>query len=388
MIKLANNLLSWCPDAEEACKVQALSLAEHPCLATNVCLMPDAHAGYGMPIGGVAALDHAVCPNMVGVDIGCSMTAVQTNIRPSDLESTDLQNIVNSIKNKIPVGFKHHQAPITHEIFEDKARWASCFIASQQYDSAQLQLGTLGGGNHFIEIQSGSDGFIWFMIHSGSRNLGYQVARHYNWVAETFCTQWRQHKVVLDELAFLPYGSEAYEDYIREMKLCMDFAQANHDVMRKRIQEAFQENLGLLPYVVEFTDKIYTRHNYARLENVHNRNLIVHRKGAISAREDERAVIPGSQGTSSYIVRGLGNPASLYSASHGSGRKMSRKAARENLFLEHEQELMRGIIHDITTEESLEEAPSAYKDIQEVMDNQKDLVESLVELRPLAVVKG
>lgn len=387
MIKLADNILSWCLDPEEACVLQAFNIAKHPCLVENVCLMPDTHAGYGMPIGGVVALEHAVCPNMVGVDIGCSMTAVQTNIVASDVTTEDLQKIVNTIRNKIPVGFKHHQAPVSHSLFDNHDLWAACNIAYQQYDSARVQLGTLGGGNHFIEIQSGSDGMLWFMIHSGSRNLGYQVAKYYNWVAETLCTQWRHHDLVKQELAFLPQGSDQYIDYIQEMKLCMSFAKASHEVMQKRIQEALEENL-MLPYAIRYPKTVYTRHNYAQLEHVYNRNLMIHRKGAISAREGEIAVIPGSQGTASYIVKGLGNSASMYSASHGSGRRMSRKAARENLFLEREQELMQGIIHDLNSEAALEEAPSAYKDIQTVMKQQSDLVEPLVKLRPLAVVKG
>ena len=224
------------------------------------------------------------------------------------------------------------------------------------------------------------------MIHSGSRNLGKKVADYYNKIAVEQCKIWRQNYVVEKEIAFLPTGSEYFGNYINEMNLCLAFSYANRDLMAKRIKESFEEVVG---YIV-FDEHINIQHNYAALENHYGKNVWVHRKGATLAREGTIGIIPGSQGTKSYIVKGKGNEASLCSCSHGAGRKMSRKFARENLNLDEEKRLLdeKGIIHAIRNVEDLDEAASAYKDIDVVMQEQSDLVDVLVELSPLAVIKG
>lgn len=383
MKKLADNILCWCENPEQGAIDQAINISKHPWLVGNVCLMPDTHEGYGMPIGGVAALDGAICPNMVGVDIGCGMLAVKTSL--TDINIDDLKSILGLIRKTIPVGFNHHKEKQDHEIFST-LYWEDTTICDQEYDKAQYQIGTLGGGNHFIEIQKGSDGHIWFMIHSGSRNLGKKVADYYIKIAKNICEMWKHDELVKNELCVIPSQHCEFNAYIDEMNICLAFSNANREVMAKRIKEAFESVIK----DVSFEDEINIQHNYAALENHFGKNVWVHRKGATLAREGTIGIIPGSQGTSSYIVRGKGNEASLCSCSHGAGRKMSRKKAREELNLENEKKVLddKGILHAIRSVEDLDEASSAYKNIDEVMEQQKDLVDILVKLQPLAVVKG
>ena len=385
MIKLAENIISWCAAPEPGAVLQAENLSKHPCLIGNVCLMPDTHEGYGMPIGGVVALDNAVCPNMVGVDIGCGMLAVSTSITERPDRET-LCKIMGKIRETVPVGFNHQKEPQDDPIFEDPLWREVPSVCFSECESAKRQLGTLGGGNHFIELQWGGDGHMWFMIHSGSRNLGKKVADHYNKIAIDLCTMWRQTDCVKNELAFLPRGCKEHDDYLQEMVLCVQFGLANRRHMSAAIMAAIS---GVLPDT-RFEEPINIIHNYAVLEHHYGRDVVVHRKGATLARKGTIGIIPGSQGSRSYIVRGLGNETSLCSCSHGAGRKMSRKKAREELKLDDEIAKMNelGIVHGIRTAADLDEAPSAYKDIDTVMSEQRDLVEILTQLTPIAVIKG
>lgn len=384
MEHLAENILSWCKNLEPAAMQQVQNLSKHPCLVGNVCLMPDAHCGYGMPIGGVVALDNAISPNMVGVDIGCGMLAVQTSL--TDITRDQVQVIVDKIYDRVPVGFMHHKEAQENPLFQDLARWNKTEVCKREFFSAQKQIGTLGGGNHFIEIQRGSDGHIWFMIHSGSRNLGKQVAEYHNDKAVKLCTMFKQEEIAKQDLAFLPIGTREAGDYINEMKLCLDFAFENRKMIAASIKKVFAEEFPQ----VEFVQEINIHHNYAAVEEHYNRKVWVHRKGATLATANTTGIIPGSQGTSSYIVQGLGNESSLQSCSHGAGRCMSRSRAMKDLDLAHEQEILnsQGIVHRMNEQALLDEAPSAYKNIDEVMENQKDLVKILVKLSPLGVVKA
>ena len=384
-------ILNWAKDIEGAAMSQALALANHPCVVDHVSLMPDCHAGKGMCIGGVIAVDNAVIPNAVGVDIGCSMSAIRTNLTIDDVPVEMLHKIIGGgkeypggIRASIPTGMSHNKVKQDHSIFARRDLWNEAVVCKEELESAQYQLGSLGGGNHFIEIQADQDNNVWVMIHSGSRNLGYKVGSYYNNLANELCLRWRHPDVVINKLAFLPRGSAEYDMYLAEMNICLEFAKANHDIMMGKI-------IAIMNHIFpkfEVLNHIYTRHNYAALEHHLNRNLMIHRKGAINANEGTLAIIPGSQGTSSYIVEGLGNPASFCSASHGAGRKMSRTKAKAELSLKAEQEKMSGIVHNINSDEQLDEAPSAYKDIDEVIRAELDLVKPLVKLRPLAVVKG
>lgn len=375
---------SWCNEPEGNALAQARNLANLPFVFRQVCLMPDTHEGYGMPIGGVIATNGVVIPNAVGVDIGCGMLAMQTSLKEIDIQT--LKQVVGTMRKTIPVGFEHHKQPQDESLMpllEDPALYPE---VSCQYRSACKQIGTLGGGNHFIEIQKGSDGHIWFMIHSGSRNLGLKVANRHNRIAMKLNERWHVQVPKKWELAFLPLETEEASVYLREMQYCLEFALANRQLMASRVRDAF---CNAVPNVT-FGDEINIHHNYAAMENHFGQNVLVHRKGATSAREGEMGIIPGSQGTASYIVRGKGNPDSFMSCSHGAGRKMGRQAAIRNLDLEKEKKTLekKGILHALRGKKDLEEAAGAYKDIDLVMAEQQDLVDIIVRLEPMAVIKG
>lgn len=377
---------SWCNDVEDGAKEQAINLANLPFAFKQICLMPDTHQGYGMPIGGVLATEGYVIPNAVGVDIGCGMCAVRTT-QMSLINLDKLKTIMGKIRNAVPVGFKHHLKPQSIDLMPDPECGVIIPDPVIQYEfkSATHQLGTLGGGNHFIEIQQDPDGFLWIMIHSGSRNLGKKVADHYNKLAKMLNTRWHSSVPKEWDLAFLPSDTSEYNWYMAEMQYCVDFALANRYLIMSRIMEIFSDETNC-----EFGNITNIAHNYARMEHHFGKNVLVHRKGATSAREGEVGIIPGSQGTASYIVEGLGNPDSFYSCSHGAGRIMGRKEAIRTLNLKEEVKKLddKGILHGIRGTDDLDEASGAYKDIDIVMREQSDLVKILVELKPMAVIKG
>lgn len=375
---------SWCNDPEEGALAQARNLANLPFIFRQVCLMPDTHEGYGMPIGGVIATEGVVIPHAVGVDIGCGMLAARTSLQEIDLPA--LKRILGTIRRTIPVGFEHHKEAQDTSLMpqlDDPARYPE---VSRQYSSACRQIGTLGGGNHFIEVQKGSDGCIWFMIHSGSRNLGLKVANRHDRIAVALNEQWHVAVPKKWELAFLPLDTEEAATYLREMNYCLEFALASRQLMASRVRDAFRDEIP----DVSFGEEINIHHNYAAMETHFGQQVLVHRKGATSAREGQLGIIPGSQGTASYIVQGKGNPDSFMSCSHGAGRKMGRQAAIRNLDLEKEKKVLdeKGILHALRGKRDLEEAAGAYKDIDVVMEEQRDLVDILVRLEPLAVIKG
>ncbi len=359
---------------------QARDLANLPFAFKHIAIMPDTHLGYGMPIGAILATKGAVVPNAVGVDIGCGMCSLRTNL--TDLETPELKEIMTIVRKTVPVGFNRHEGRQDESWMPEKI--GNLPIVEQEYDSALHQIGTLGGGNHFIEIQKGSDGYIWIMIHSGSRNIGFTVANHYNKIAMEKNKALDQQ--VPKDLAFIPEDSEYFDLYWNEMNYCIDFALANRKLMMERTKLAFEE---IIPGV-EFSHFINKPHNFAALEEHFGEQVIVHRKGATRARKDEWGMIPGSQGTHSFLVKGKGNANSFESCSHGAGRLMSRAAARRNLDLKEERKFLtdQGILHAIRHKGDLDEAPSSYKDINEVMANQEALVEVQIKLQPLAVIKG
>jgi len=370
----------WLDELEEGALQQAKNLANLPFAFKHIAIMPDSHQGYGMPIGGVLATEDVIIPNAVGVDIGCGMCSLRTDRH--EIDRNDLKSIMSIIRNTIPVGFNHHEQ-------EQDEKWmpelnGSLEIVEQEYESARSQVGTLGGGNHFIEIQKGSDGYVWIMIHSGSRNIGYTVAKHYNQKAKELNEKWKSD--TRTDLAFFPRDTKEFDDYNREMNYCIEFALNNRKLMMQKVKNAFMDVLG----DVEFSDFINKPHNFASVENHFGKDLLVHRKGATRAREGELGMIPGSQGSSSFIVRGKGNRDAFESCSHGAGRVMSRNQAKKTLSVKEESKPLeeRGILHAIRHKSDLDEAPGSYKDIQKVMELQKDLIDIVIELEPLAVVKG
>jgi tRNA-splicing ligase RtcB (3'-phosphate/5'-hydroxy nucleic acid ligase) len=373
----------WLDDIEDGALEQARNLANLPFAFKHIAIMPDSHQGYGMPIGGVLATQDVIVPNAVGVDIGCGMCAVKTSL--TDINTETLKKIMDEIRKVIPLGFNKHEK--TQDVERMPGMTIGYPIIEQETTNALKQLGTLGGGNHFIEIQKGDDGHIWIMLHSGSRNLGYKVANHYNKLAQKLNRKWYSNIPPFkgdDGLAFFPVDSEEGANYISEMEYCVAYAYENRKLMMDRIIAIFE----ILNKTVDFDEMINIAHNYASLENHFGNNVWVHRKGATLAREGTIGIIPGSQGTSSYIVEGKGNRESFMSCSHGAGRTMGRNQARKQLDLKEEQEKLEGIIHSIRSVRDLDEASGAYKDIDKVMENQKDLIDIKVKLQPLAVIKG
>jgi tRNA-splicing ligase RtcB (3'-phosphate/5'-hydroxy nucleic acid ligase) len=370
----------WLDDIEDGALSQAKNLANLPFTFRHVAIMPDSHQGYGMPIGGVLATQGVVIPNAVGVDIGCGMCAVKTSL--TELKTETLKNIMGEIRKAIPVGFGHQKEKQSEDLMP---KLESTDIVKKEYQNALNQIGTLGGGNHFIEIQKGNDGHIWIMVHSGSRNFGFKTAHYYNEKAIELNERWKTVIPKEQELAFLPMDENMAQDYFKDMKYCVDFALANRKLMMDNIMERFEELTHS-----SFEPMINIAHNYATMENHFGKNVLIHRKGATLATAETVGIIPGSQGTSSYIVKGKGNPESFMSCSHGAGRKMGRKVAQRTLNLEEEMKKLndQGIIHSVRGVKDLDEAPGSYKDISVVMDNQKDLIDILVELKPLGVIKG
>lgn len=388
-VKIINNrpVKIWTNDVEETAMRQIENLTTLPFLHHHLAIMPDVHAGMGMPIGGVLACDGAVIPNAVGVDIGCGMCAVKTNWKIEDLSAHVIRKeIMKGIRARIPLGMDHHKEaqddkylPQGHDI--DKLE-----IVKRRQNSILHEVGTLGCGNHFIELQKDEEGYLWIMIHSGSRNLGKQVGDYYNKIAASLNEKW--HSVVSPEirLPFLPHGTREFGAYWNEMKYCIDFALCNRKLMMERIEEVIADSLK----GIEFEPMINIVHNYAAFEHYFGKDVIVHRKGATLAREGVIVIIPGSQGTASYIVEGLGNQDSFCSCSHGAGRVLSRKAAIKTLDMKAEVRNLeaKGIIHAIRCQDDMQEASGAYKDIDTVIANESDLVKVKTKLLPIAVIKG
>lgn len=374
----------WLDEMEPGALEQAKHLANLPFAFHHIAIMPDAHEGFGMPIGGILAARKVIVPNAVGVDIGCGMCAVRTTLQEIDRET--LKKVLGEMRKIIPVGFSHYEKKQERSAMPETAG-RKMKIVESQFESALKQVGTLGGGNHFMEIQKGSDGHIWVMVHSGSRNVGKRVADYYNKLAIRSREKFGSTVPEKWQLDFLPLDSEEGKIYWEEMRYCVNFALANRRLMIKKIAGIFAEHTAGRLLTEEL---INIAHNYAALENHFGEAVMVHRKGATEAKKGQVGIIPGSQGSQSYIVRGKGNPESFESCSHGAGRKIGRRQAQRVLILEEEIARLekKGILHSIRGRRDLDEAPSAYKNIGEVMENQKDLVEILIELTPLAVVKG
>ena len=376
----------WTDQVEESAWKQINNLTIFPYAFHHIAIMPDVHSGYGMPIGGVLAAKNVVIPNAVGVDIGCGMNYTQLDIESSAIIKENIKLIMGKIRESIPVGFKHNEHVCNDK---DMPNMEKDIIIEKEFNSAKNQLGSLGGGNHFIEIQENLKGNIGIMIHSGSRNLGLQVAKHYNNIAK------EKSKLPKDwELDFLDINDKDGQDYLKAMNYCLEFALLNRKKMMDKIKniilDIYNKNKTSTGQNIKFDNNIDCHHNYAVLETHFGEQVMVHRKGAISAKKGELGIIPGSQGTASYIVEGLGNEDSFMSSSHGSGRLMSRSQARKELNLENEKLSLdkQGIIHSIRNEKDLDEAPSAYKNIDMVLSNETDLIKPIIKLRPLAIIKG
>ncbi len=389
-------------ELEASCREQAYHLTELPFLRGWVCLMPDTHAGMGMPIGGVIAAKDVIIPNAVGVDIGCGMAYVKTNIPVAVLKETMtgsgnlVQGIVGDILRNIPAGFAHHKTAMPCYTLDRAMEEFSLYEENGellgQLEAGYFQIGTLGGGNHFIELQEDEEGLLSVMIHSGSRHFGKAVCDYFHQKAREQNRRW--YSQVPDEyrLAFLPTDTPEGCQYLNWMNLSMEFARENREKMMLAVKAVLEKWIGrYTELTLEYQEEINCHHNYAALEQHCGEEVWVHRKGAVRAGKDELTVIPGAMGSYSYVVRGLGNPESFCSSSHGAGRAYSRKGAMDAFTCE---EVMvdlkdRGVVLGKKNKKDVaEESRFAYKDIDRVMENQKDLVVPVRRLSTIGVVKG
>ena len=374
----------WLDDLESSAFDQVVNLTNLPFAFHHVAIMPDAHCGRGTCIGSVLATQGAIVPNCVGVDIGCGMTAV--HVMNSVPTREQIKEIMGKIREKIPVGFEGRSD--THKRSKELDKYFASKIVNKFAGQASYrQIGTLGGGNHFIEIQKSDVDECYIMIHSGSRNLGKRIAEHFDNVAKEINRKLYSVVPPSWDLAFLPDDSEEASQYFEAVEYCCRYAELNRSVMLELALESFYEVMDLNR---KKTDVLDVRHNYVAKETHFGEEVYVHRKGAVRAVSGELVIIPGSQGTKSFIAEGLGNPDSFTSCSHGAGRKLSRSAAKKSLDLADQQAMMDelGVVHGIRNASDLDEAPGAYKDLDKVMAFQDDLVMPLVTLTPVGVVKG
>ena len=392
-----DNTLMWADEAgiEEQARAQLRNVSALP-WTHGVRVMPDVHYGLGATVGSVIAMNQAVAPAAVGVDIGCGMTAVRTTLRPDQLPD-DLAAIRHGIERAVPVGFSSHDGePRTLARHDDLAsRYRSAMRAFGELRAAELtptarsakaekkaavQVGTLGGGNHFIELCAGDDGRVWVTLHSGSRGTGNQLAQVHMGVAQAL--EHNQGLVDRDLAVFLA-GTPQMDAYLHDLWWAQSYALLNRDVMLAAICDELAYRLP----GIGFEEPIRCHHNYVAVETYEDTELIVTRKGAIRAGLGDLGVIPGSMGTGSYIVSGLGNPESYQSASHGAGRRMSRNAARRQFTAADLAEQTAGI--ECRKDDGVvDEIPAAYKDIDEVIAAQRDLVDVVARLQTLLCVKG
>jgi tRNA-splicing ligase RtcB len=390
----------WTEDIEDEALKQAKNIARLPFIAGNgVALMPDVHAGKGSTVGTVIATNKAIIPAAVGVDIGCGMNAVRLSLTASDLPD-NLKDIRSQIERDVPTGFGQHTR---QEVIDGNLSRITCsseaglqvgrafskgdgsmMCQAQAFKKAAAQLGTLGGGNHFIEICVDENQDVWIMLHSGSRGIGNMIGSYF---IEKAKRRMEQYFISLPDgdLAYLPEDTDDFNDYVEAVQWAQDYALNNRRVMMEAVIAALRRHIA-----VEFTitqEAINCHHNYVEKENHFGRNLWVTRKGAIRARVGDLGIIPGSMGQKSYIVRGKGNLESYCSCSHGAGRKMSRTAARKTFTVADLKAQTEGV--ECRKDDAvLDEIPGSYKDIDVVMANQQDLIEVLHVLKQVLCVKG
>jgi len=392
---------SWLPvDAIEPETLQQVrdigSLDE----AVRVAVMPDAHKGYGMPIGCMLATDGAVVPYAVGVDIGCGMIAAKTTLGLGDVTPERIRSALAGIYRRVPVGQPTRRDPkqgsfATRQDSVAIREWWNDGgqddpVLRETRERADRQVGTLGGGNHFVELQVDDEGALWLMLHTGSRAFGKAVCDRWHAEALARCAADRID-LPSRELAYLDVGSPAGTSYLRDMGYAMRYAEES----RARIYASSVEALGDTFGALEVTERIETHHNFAALESHDGRELLVHRKGAVRTTDATGAgvlvTIPGSMQTGSYIGRGRPSALALDTCAHGAGRKLGRNAVRKaNAGVDIQAEMLAQGICLVCPEgaDTLDESGRAYKDIEDVMTRQRDLVEPVTKLRPLGVVKG
>jgi tRNA-splicing ligase RtcB len=368
-------------EVESSALTQLRNIASLPWVFHHVAAMPDVHYGKGATVGSVIAMRGAVSPAAVGVDIGCGMAAVKTNLRASDLPDS-LREIRFDLEAAIPVGFSMHdeavESPDARKLWEEFPQLTS--KVQDLFGKARKQLGSLGGGNHFIELCLDTEQNVWFMLHSGSRNIGKELAEIHMAQAKKLA---HNRDLPDRDLAVFLAGTPEMDAYRRDLFWAQRYALANRMVMIGLSLDVLRRHFRRL----ETEEAIYCHHNYVAEEVHYGEEVLVTRKGAIRAGEGELGIIPGSMGTRSYIVRGRGNAESFMSASHGAGRRMSRGEAKRRFTVEDLVEQTEGV--ECRKDAGvLDEIPGAYKPITTVMRDQEDLVEIVAELRQVLCIKG
>lgn len=384
--KMQGNVLSWASEVDDEAIAQAGRAAALPFVHGHLALMPDAHVGAGATIGSVIATRGAVIPSAVGVDLGCGMAAVETVLSSRDLPD-GLEGLHGRISAAVPagVGGGHDSADAAFEGLWKAAVRGGVEMTSRQAATAGRQLGSLGSGNHFVEVCLDERDRVWVMLHSGSRGIGNQLAKVHIEAAKGLMA-----KYFIDledrDLAYLVEGTPEFDAYIAAMLWAQDYAAANREVMLAAVMDEFA---GWLGREVLVDRMVNCHHNFCQREHHHGANVWVTRKGAVQARAGQLGIIPGSMGSRSYIVEGTGNPASYESCSHGAGRRLSRGQARRELDVAGLEAQMSGRVWNSGQAEALlDEDPRAYKDIDQVMADQSDLVVPLHTLSQILNYKG
>jgi len=380
-----HEILSWA-NHQFSLEEQSMlrNVSRLPCLFKHVALMPDAHLGKGSMVGSVVATKEAVIPATVGVDIGCGMMAVKTPFKSGILDGK-LRELRLKIEEAIPTGFSQYR-----ESVDESSDWDGWNEFADLHEGvrdrrakAMRQLGTLGGGNHFIEVCLDTENLVWLMLHSGSRNIGKELAERHISTAKSL---WRLNELPDPDLAYFISGTPEFQAYWKDLEWAQRYAMKNREIMMTRLLNVFNKMFNhRQPFEPELA--VNCHHNYVALEQHYGESVFVTRKGAINAAAGTYGIIPGSMGAKSFIVRGRGLAESFNSCSHGAGRKLSRGAAKRNFTREDLERQTAGVEcrKDLGV---LDEIPSAYKPIEKVMKNQKDLVHVVAEIKQVVCVKG
>ena len=388
MEQLAERLMSWASILEEQTREQAVRTATLPFIRPYVALMPDAHLGKGATVGSVIPTIDAIVPAAVGVDIGCGMIALRTQFTAADaLARGELSLLRKAIEQAIPLSAAKHNSSVNRD--DTRARIGEleqldgADSAEQIAPNWRLQLGSLGSGNHFIEVCVDEDDRVWLFLHSGSRGVGNKLAGKHIKIAQVMCEQ-KEVQLPDRDLAYLPEQQEEFWEYIRDLRWAQHFALLNREEMMARVIDCVSSWIGT---ELQATETVNCHHNYTAQEEHFGEQVWLTRKGAIDASAGRPGLIPGSMGTRSYVVSGKGNQAALRSAPHGAGRMFSRTAARKRFSRAELEAAMTGIEWR-KTDAFLDEIPGAYKDVHQVMRDARDLVKVQHTLRQIVNVKG
>lgn len=382
----------WTDDIDERSKEQLSNIASLPFIHHHVAAMPDVHLGIGATIGSVIATHKAIIPAAVGVDIGCGMLACRLSLTGNDIDEKSLKKVFDQITRDVPVGRGQHQdsralvdvaKPFEARLTAMTQKHPDLLKSFGKFSNWIYQMGTLGGGNHFIEVCLDENNQVWVMLHSGSRGIGNGMADYFIKLARKDMERWMINLPDRD-LAYFPEGTEHFDDYVEGVHWAQEYAFQNRQSMLDLILAGMRRHL---PAFEAVNQVVNCHHNYVAIEHHFGENVYVTRKGAIRAREGDLGIIPGSMGTKSYIVRGKGEPESFTSCSHGAGRRMSRTAATKEFTEADMEKQTRGVICR-KDKGVIDEIPGAYKDIDEVMANQADLVDVVHTLKQVVCVKG